>query len=184
MFGSGLRGGVFEDTYRCFSVAIAGRSELEGGDKIVLPPSALQALLSLEVKYPMMFRIANEVTGEYTHVGVMDFDAEERRCFIPAWIMRMLGIPEEGLVRITNVRLDRANFVQFRPQTSDFTTKLLNPKAFLEGSLKKFSCLTKGQSISVEHPKLGVSFVLDVLELKPKVRKREGMMGYESGVGG
>lgn len=160
------RGDTFADTYRCYSLAVADRSELEGGDKILLPPSALAILTHLEVQYPMLFRITNESSNLYTHVGVMEFAAPERRCYLPNWIMTNIGAEEGSLVRVSNVSLPKANFVKFRPQTSDFI-KLANPKAFLEIELKKYSCLTKNQTICVQHPTLKKNFYIDVMELRP-----------------
>ena len=34
----------FEEQYHCYSVAYADKPHLEGGDKIILPPSALDTL--------------------------------------------------------------------------------------------------------------------------------------------
>ncbi len=161
---------------------MAGQEKLEHGDKILLPMSALDALTRFEVRYPMMFQLSNDVLGTSTHVGVMEFDSEEQRCYVPSWIMRNLGIAEGGFVRVTNVSLPKATHVTFRPQTSDFTT-LSNPKALLEMELKNFSCMTVGQPISIHHAALKKNFVIDVLELRPAVsrgyvcsceREREG----------
>lgn len=47
MFGSFFRpptGTRFEEMYRCFPVSFLGRSEAEQGDKVFLPPSALDRL--------------------------------------------------------------------------------------------------------------------------------------------
>ena len=42
--GAPLAPQSFDETYRCYSVAMAGRSELEQGDKILMPSSALETL--------------------------------------------------------------------------------------------------------------------------------------------
>jgi len=88
----GVGGGgvaVFEDTFRAYSVAFSSRedsSKLQNGDKVILPSSALEVLTTLSVQYPMMFRVENPVTGMVTHVGVVEFTADEGRVLMPAWV--------------------------------------------------------------------------------------------------
>ncbi len=43
MFG-GFAGGTFEANYRCYPVSFLDKLEAENGDKIFLPPSALDRL--------------------------------------------------------------------------------------------------------------------------------------------
>ena len=47
----GNRATAFQQDYRVFTVAAKGRPELELGDKIILPESALRALTVLRVEY-------------------------------------------------------------------------------------------------------------------------------------
>lgn len=92
-FGGGgwVRGGaVFDTHFCCFSAAMAGRANIEDGDKILLPPSALDALSQLNVEYPMKFELINEALGKKTHCGVLEFSAEEGRCYMPFWMMQNL----------------------------------------------------------------------------------------------
>lgn len=158
----------FQETYRCYSMAMSGRSELEHGDKILLPSSALHVLSQMEVQYPMLFRLTNESKGRKMHVGVMEFSADEGRCYAPHWIMENLLIEEGAFVEVRNLQLPRGSFVKLRPQTSDFL-RLTNHKAFLEKQLRSFSCLTKGEHICVWHEAMKKKFYIDVLELKPAV---------------
>lgn len=72
--------------YHCFSVAYADKAHLEGGDKIILPPSALDTLSRLLVEYPMLFNLSTE-SGGATHCGVLEFSAPEGSCYIPFWMM-------------------------------------------------------------------------------------------------
>jgi hypothetical protein len=169
-FGGALRG-AFDEQYRCFSVAIAGKADFEGGDKIVLPPSALERLTSLEVSYPMLFRVACVASGRATHCGVIEFSAEEGRAYVPHWMMANLALPEGGFLSVRSAQLPKGRYVKFRPLTTDFI-RLSNPKAVLEKHLPRFSCLTKGDSICVNYA--GKNYHIDVLDLKPAVRAARG----------
>lgn len=75
MGGGGSR--AISARFRCYSVAHLGRPELEEGDKAVLCASFFERLSSAEVQYPMQFQAVNESLGTTTHVGVLEFTAEE-----------------------------------------------------------------------------------------------------------
>ena len=89
MWGAYGGGGpsIFEQKYSVLSVAMCGRDNLEEGDKILLPPSAFETLSRMEVDYPMLFQMTNEAVGRGTHCGVLEFTAEEGRCYMPFWMM-------------------------------------------------------------------------------------------------
>jgi hypothetical protein len=120
----------------------------------------------MEVSYPMMFALENKSKQRRTHVGVIEFSGVEGKCYVPYWIMTLLGLAEGAFVSVRNLQLPSARLVKFRPQTKDFLD-LADPKAFLEHQLRLFACLTKGDTISVYHPSLKKSFLIDVLDLKP-----------------
>jgi ubiquitin fusion degradation protein 1 len=95
MFGEFMYGGGrgmmphrFETQYQCFSTAFANRANIEEGDKILLPPSALDTLARMNVEYPMLFELRNDAFGKHTHCGVLEFSAEEGRCYVPFWMMQ------------------------------------------------------------------------------------------------
>ena len=79
----------FESQYNCSSTAMAGR-DVDEGDKIFLPPSALDRLARMNVEYPMLFEIKNDFIGKVTHCGVLEFSAEEGWCYMPFWMMQNL----------------------------------------------------------------------------------------------
>ena len=56
----GGEGGAFETHFRVKSAAMAGCTNIEDGDKILLPPSALDLLSRLNVEYPMKFELIHE----------------------------------------------------------------------------------------------------------------------------
>eukprot|EP00943_MAST-04B_sp_MAST-4B-sp1_P006613 g6613.t1 len=158
----------FTECYRCYSVAMHGKSnsiEMEKGDKIVMPQSAFNALARMNIQYPMLFNLTNaQNSSQKTHCGVLEFSAEEGKCYIPHWMMQNLLLEEGSLIKITNVSLPKATYVKLRPQSIDFV-KLHNPKAVLETTLRRFTCLTIGDQICVPHN--GRNYYIDVRELRP-----------------
>lgn len=166
----------FSQTYRAYSMAVLGRPELEDGDKIVLPASALVSLTQMEVEYPMLFRLSGGSGGagggpRTTHCGVSEFTAEEGRAYLPHWMMEGMLLEEGNFVEAHNVMLPKGSFVKFRPHTTDFI-RLSNPKAVLERHLPKFSCLTRGDTIVVRYQ--GRNYHIDVVEVKPEVCGEKG----------
>jgi ubiquitin fusion degradation protein 1 len=90
--GGGYGRGVpsrFESQYNCSSTAMAGK-DVEDGDKIFLPPSALDRLARMNVEYPMLFEVTGDQVGKKTHCGVLEFSAEEGWCYMPFWMMQNL----------------------------------------------------------------------------------------------
>jgi hypothetical protein len=77
---------AFEGMFRVYSVAMTGKGMLETGDKLLLPSSALSVLTRMAVQYPMHFKVTNVANNKVTHCGVMEFTAEEGRCYMPHWV--------------------------------------------------------------------------------------------------
>lgn len=48
----------FESQYSTYSMALLGRQNIEDGDKIILPPSALDVIAQLNVEYPLLFELS------------------------------------------------------------------------------------------------------------------------------
>lgn len=85
------RGGFFNSgpyvaRYRCYPVSFLGKDTMEQGNKISMPPSALNELASRNISWPMMFELRNESKGRTTHAGVLEFVSEEGMCHIPYWV--------------------------------------------------------------------------------------------------
>lgn len=155
----------FEEQYHCYSVAYADRGNLEGGDKILLPPSAFDTLSQLHIDYPMLFQLQSSEKGTLTHCGVLEFTAQEGSCYIPFWMMQNLLITEGSVVTVTNVSLPKATYVKLQAQHVDFL-EISNPRAVLEHALRNFSCVTKGDVICLPYNSKNYHFALK--EVKPQ----------------
>jgi len=156
--------GRFEATYRVYPVSFIDKTQLENGDKVVLPASALDRLSSLRIDYPMLFQISNPKQKKTSHCGVLEFVADEGHAYIPYWMMQNLLLAEGDLVRFKNISLSKGTYVKLRPHTSDFLD-ISNPKAVLEMTLRNYSCLTKDDVILVNYN--NKRYFIDILETKP-----------------
>jgi ubiquitin fusion degradation protein 1 len=157
------RTGAFTRQFRAYPVSFIDRADMEKGDKIVLPPSALDSLARLNITYPMLFQLESR-DGLRTHCGVLEFVAEEGHANLPYWLMQNLLVPEGGMITIRNANLPKGTYVKFQPQSSDFLA-ISNPKAVLEATLRGFSCLSKGHAVAITYNEK--VYWIDVLEVAP-----------------
>ncbi|XP_008803325.1 ubiquitin fusion degradation protein 1 homolog isoform X1 [Phoenix dactylifera] len=160
----GYHGSSFEQTYRCYSASFIDKPQLESGDKIIMPPSALDRLASLHIDYPMLFELYNAAAERVSHCGVLEFVAEEGMIYMPYWMMQNLLLQEGDTVRVKNATLPKGTYVKLQPHTKDFLD-ISNPKAILETTLRSFSCLTTGDSIMVAYNNR--KYYIDIVETKP-----------------
>jgi len=162
-FGGGVPG-RFDHQYQAFPVSFAGKEELEKGNKMILPQSALDHLARLHISYPMLFEVSNPSTARRTHAGVQEFIADEGMCYLPYWMMCNLLLQEGDLVRITNTSLPKGNFVKLQPVSSEFLD-IHNPRAVLENSLRNFATLTVGDCIVIDYNQK--KYEIEIAECKP-----------------
>jgi ubiquitin fusion degradation protein 1 len=85
----------FTQEYFVLSTGLAGKDS-DSGDKIYLPPSALDKLARMNVEYPMLFEATNTALGNKTHCGVLEFSADEGYCYMPYWMMQNLGVSNKS----------------------------------------------------------------------------------------
>uniref|UniRef100_A0A1I8M523 Ubiquitin fusion degradation protein 1 homolog n=1 Tax=Musca domestica TaxID=7370 RepID=A0A1I8M523_MUSDO len=157
----------FKASYKCFSVSMLPgneRQDVENGGKIIMPPSALDSLTRLNVEYPMLFKLINNKKARTSHAGVLEFVADEGKCYLPYWMMDNLLLEEGDILTIESVSLPVAKFSKFQPHSTDFLD-ITNPKAVLENALRNFACLTTGDVIAIKYNKK--VYELCVLETKP-----------------
>jgi len=137
---------------------------LTPSNPVILPQSAFQLLVHLEISYPMMFKISNPVTEQFIHCGVIEFSAEEGMAYIPYWMMDYICLEPGSLCEIVNVTLPKGTYVEFQPHTYRFA-ELSNPRALLEHALRNYTTLTKGTTLSIAY--LDEIYKIDVVNLKP-----------------
>ncbi|XP_077232752.1 uncharacterized protein LOC143870938 [Tasmannia lanceolata] len=162
--GYGYHRGSFEQTYRCYPASFIEKPQLETGDKIIMPPSALDRLASLHIDYPMLFELRNPATERVSHCGVLEFIADEGMIYLPYWMMQNMLLQEGDIVHVKNATLLKGTYVKLQPHTTDFLD-ISNPKAILETTLRNYSCLTTGDTIMVAYN--NKQFYIDIVETKP-----------------
>ncbi|XP_073286493.1 uncharacterized protein [Primulina huaijiensis] len=165
VFGQyGYHGASFDQTYRCYPASFIDKSQIENGDKVIMPPSALDRLASLHIDYPMLFELQNAFTERVSHCGVLEFIAEEGTMYMPYWMMENLLLQEGDFVQVKNVTLPKGTYVKLQPHTKDFLD-ISNPKAILETTLRNYSCLSTGDSIMVAYNNR--KYYVDIIDAKP-----------------
>ncbi|GAA5847519.1 hypothetical protein JCM3766R1_005341 [Sporobolomyces carnicolor] len=166
---------AFRRQYRAYSTAIlevqqgrsynGGRQNLMFGGKIVMPPSALDELTQLDVELPINFEITNPKNPDLnTHVGVLEFIADEGCVNLPQWVMDQLRLNEGDPIRIVGGRYPKGKMVKLQPQSVDFL-EISDPKAALEKAIGNYSCLSAGDIIEIAYQSL--TFRLLIMEITP-----------------
>ncbi|BAT91850.1 hypothetical protein VIGAN_07048700 [Vigna angularis var. angularis] len=187
------RCGTFEQYYRCYPVSFIDKSHLEKGDKIIMPPSALDRLASLHIEYPMLFQLINPSAERVTHCGVLEFVADEGIIYIPYWVDDGKYAPPRGRPFIcekhqpykSNLCEAAAShkgffrYLQSKSHVSILLQHLDMPLVMcqlicsfflliihsLETSLRSYSCLTTGDTIMVQYNKK--KYYIDVVGTRP-----------------
>ena len=113
----------------------------------------------------MLFNITSASSGRTTHCGVLEFVAEEGVVYMPHWMMQNLLLQVGDMVKFKNVSLPKGRYVKIQPVTSDFLD-ISNPKAVLEHTLRKYTCLTVGDVFVVNYN--NKNYEIEVKEAKPQ----------------
>lgn len=168
----------FKELFRCYPISMmqGSKGASNYGGKIYLPQSALQKLTMLNVRYPMIFMITNTAVGRRTHSGVLEFTAEEGRCYLPDWMMTTLGLDPGSLTEVESTDLPQGSFVKLEPQSTDFLD-ISDPKVVLENALRNFTTLTVGDVLELSYNER--VYGLKVLEVKPE-SQQEGICVIET----
>jgi ubiquitin fusion degradation protein 1 len=150
---------------------------------VIMPPSALATLTSLDLESPWMFQLRNPSdSAASTHAGVLEFIAEEGIVYLPYWMMKTLRLEEGDPVRITGAELPKGKLVKLQAQSVHFleisdhravyaipwylTNCILTLSTNrLEQALRNFSALTQGDIIEISYN--SIIFGLLVMETQP-----------------
>ncbi|CAI2350733.1 unnamed protein product [Caenorhabditis sp. 36 PRJEB53466] len=165
-----MLGGRYDQNFVVYSAVFlpnatqSRTTEINYGGKILLPGSALDLLLRLNIQYPMLFKLTNMATEGVTHCGVLEFSAPEGQAILPQWIMEQLGLTDGDSVRIESATLPKATFAKLKPMSLEFLN-ITNPKAVLEVELRKYACLTKNDRIPTSYAGQTLEFL--VVDVKP-----------------
>jgi ubiquitin fusion degradation protein 1 len=83
----------------------------------------------------------------------------------PGQMMQNLLLAEGDIIKFKSTSLPKGTYVKLRPQSKDFLD-ISNPKAVLETTLRRYSCLTTGDSILINYN--NKRFFIDIFETKPQ----------------
>ncbi|KAG8622999.1 hypothetical protein KVT40_007975 [Elsinoe batatas] len=157
----------FDEYYRCYPIVMLpgpDRSSTNHGGKIFLPASALDKLTTLHITYPMLFELTNGAKSKRTHSGVLEFIAEEGRCYLPHWLMTVLELEPGDLLQVKSTDLLPGSYIKLQPQSTSFLD-ISDPKAVLETAFRNFSCLTQDDIFTFSYN--DSEYAIKVLSVKP-----------------
>ncbi|GBC00840.1 hypothetical protein RclHR1_03990017 [Rhizophagus clarus] len=150
-------------------------STLEG-DKVILPPFVLEELLraassssqydfsEAQLPYPITFQISNPRTRLITHGGVLEFNANDDRVYLPEWMYNSLSLNEGAEVTLRLKELPKGTWVKFRPMNSEYK-KIKDYRAAFEGYLRShYTTLTTGEILTIKQANSSYQFVVDSLK--------------------
>ena len=164
---------TFEEYFRCYPIAMMNdgirKDDANYGGKIFLPPSALNKLSMLNIRYPMLFELTSSGSGRTTHGGVLEFIAEEGRAYLPQWMLETLKAQPGSLLKITSTDVPMGQFVKLEPQSVDFLD-ISDPKAVLENVLRNFSTLTVDDIVEIKYN--NKIYRIKIIEVKPESSSR------------
>jgi len=96
---------------------------------VIMPPSALAHLTSLDLQSPWKFKLRNPANpAASTHAGVLEFIAQEGVVHLPYWMMKTLRLNEGDPIRITGAELPKGRMVKLQAQSVHFL-EVSDPKA-------------------------------------------------------
>ncbi|KAF2860931.1 UFD1-domain-containing protein [Piedraia hortae CBS 480.64] len=170
----------FDEYYRCYPIAMMPgpeRVDANHGGKLFMPASALNRLTQLHITYPMLFEVINGAHGTKTHAGVLEFTAEEGRCYLPFWLMQTCRLEPGDLVQIKSTDLPLGSFIKLQPQDKNFLD-ISDPKAVLETAFGNFSCLTVGDVFTFFYNE--TTYEIAVLEVKPDLSSSHAISVQET----
>lgn len=152
---------LFERDYRCLPLSY----DLSVGNRIIMPARAFELIMENQVPLPLQFEIHNSSKGKFSHCGVLEFSGhEDGVVFLPDWMMENLQLKAPDFVYMKNKNLEKGTYIKIQPHTSDFIL-IPDPRAVLEENLRKFCCLTKGDTIFIGHE--SKRYYIDIVETKP-----------------
>ncbi|KIK57707.1 hypothetical protein GYMLUDRAFT_246701 [Collybiopsis luxurians FD-317 M1] len=159
---------AYNEYFKAYSVAMMPgkeRANVSYGGKIIMPPSSLAHLTSLDLQSPWQFKLRNPSNpAAETHAGVLEFIAEEGVVYLPYWMMKTLRLNEGDPIRVTGTELPKGKKVKLQAQSVHFL-EISDHKAVLEAELRNFSTLTQGDIIEICYN--SIVFGILIMETEP-----------------
>ncbi|CAD8121694.1 unnamed protein product [Paramecium sonneborni] len=160
---------TYSEHLQVFAASSYGRPQINNGNKILLPASALQQLIFIKQNGPMIFKISSTQSQRFTYVGVLEFVAEEGTCIIPDWLFENMNFFPECFVLISLEKsLPLGKLIKIQPHETAFVD-LPDPRAILENQFRNYICLTQGETITITFNKN--KYMIDIVEVQPKTEK-------------
>jgi len=169
-------------------VGVFSHGHIETGDKMSLPKCFWEAITRSKAEVPWLFEVSriDGVTAprvelphdEHHHSsassltrvvgGALDFRSPDNYAFLPAWMMKSLGLRPRDVVDVKLVtKTPPGSAVRLRPHKSAFVN-IGNHQAVLETELKHYSALTLGTTIPFHYR--GETYYFDVVDLRSAPR--------------
>mmetsp|Transcript_64265 Transcript_64265/g.57780 ORF Transcript_64265/g.57780 Transcript_64265/m.57780 type:complete len:368 (-) Transcript_64265:21-1124(-) len=147
--------------------------DYEYGNRIIAPEKDLNNLLSKGAETPIILQILNKNNPEkVSHCSVIEWTAPENTIYVPSWMMFdfALQVAAKDAPKLTLRYYERpflkGSFIQIQPYqlASVQSEEFKDVQKLFELSLKKYQCLTIGDTLRVQHEKKVHFFeVTDVL---------------------
>lgn len=146
--------------------------ELNQGDKVILPSSALEQLLSKigsegTLPSPLTFKLKHPHSGATLHCGVKEFSSNETNTIqLPTWMMEHLQLTENDHVLIQLDILPKGTWTRLRPISNDYRD-IQDYRAALEAHLRShYHTLSKNQILNCRYG--GHTYQFQVMDVKPQ----------------
>lgn len=137
-------------------------NEVTQGNKIVLPRSVYDLLVSRGISFKQFQLLNPENRDVRLFTGPLDFCAAEGECYLPNWVMKQLKLQEGDACAVATCRIPRATFARFQPHSSSFLD-VTDHSMMLHSTLDNFAALTAGSTIRVTDGRR--VHMLDVLDV-------------------
>ncbi|KAG2188582.1 hypothetical protein INT44_001337 [Umbelopsis vinacea] len=163
-------------------------NKLDDGDKLLLPASALESLLSQSsansfefgsmtnasndssqtpgLPSPITFEIRNVKARNVIYGGVKEFSAEEGLVHLPQWMQRSLNLETGDTIALRLKELPKGQWARLRPISADYK-EIMDYRAALESYLRaNYNTLTAGEILNIKYGSNRYEFLVD--DLKPE----------------
>lgn len=167
-------------------------NKLDDGDKLLLPASALESLLSQSsantsdygsmtdasfgngdqisqtsgLPSPITFEIRNVKARNLIYGGVKEFSAEDGLVHLPQWMQRSLNLEVGDTVALRLKELPKGQWARLRPISADYK-EIMDYRAALESYLRaNYNTLTAGEILNIKYGSNRYEFLVD--DLKPE----------------